>query len=360
LDWPGRTRKAQRQGGLRQVSAHYGESWIETRGDHDTGTFEVRLKPLDEFRSLVEERGRFLLIPGEEISDNDRDFRGPVHFNIFNLQETLPPTGLHVVRDAIEGNLRAADEQAQRTGRELLVQLNHPNFLWAIAAEDMAGVAALKFTEVYNGHPNVHNRGDEHRAGVEEIWDIANSLRISEFALPPIFATATDDSHHYHQLGDTRCRPGRGWVMVRSRHLTAESLLRAMHQGDFYASTGVTLSDLRFDADSKRLQLEIEPDEGATYTTRFIGTRRGYSTERQTRRDADGKPLATTGRYSDEIGATLATVEGLHPEYQLRGDELFIRAVVTSSLAAQRSAIRGEQQQAWTQPAGWPQPPKSR
>lgn len=353
--WIGQAELEKRSGkeGFAKYLARYGETWIETRGDRDAGTFEVRLKPLDEFRSLVEERGRFLLIPGEEISDNDKNFRGPVHVNIFNLQEALPPTGLHVVREAIEGNHRAADEQAQRTDRELLVQLNHPNFLWAIAAEDMAAVTALKFFEVYNGHPNVHNRGDKLRAGVEEIWDIANSLRISEFRLPPIFATATDDSHHYHNFGDTRCRPGRGWIMVRARHLTTESLLHAMQQGDYYASTGVALSEVQFDADSKRLRLEIERDENATYTTRFIGTRQGYSTERQPRLNADGKPINSTGRYSADIGVTLATVEGLHPEYQLQGDELFVRAVITSSLPAELSAIEGEQQQAWTQPVGW-------
>jgi hypothetical protein len=132
-----------------------------------------------------------------------------------------------------------------------------------------------------------------------------------------------------------------------------------MHRGDFYASTGVTIADVRFDPEVKKLKLEIEPDPNAKYTTRFIGTRRGFSTERQDRHDRQGKPLRTTGRYSAEIGETLATADGLHPEYQLHGDELFVRAVVTSSLPAERSAIPGEQQQAWTQPVGWQPQQKS-
>ena len=37
-------------------------------------------------------------------------------------------------------------------------------------------------------------------------------------------------------------RPGRGWIMVRSRYLTPEQLLRAIEQGQFYASSGVALA----------------------------------------------------------------------------------------------------------------------
>ena len=41
--------------------------------------------------------------------------------------------------------------------------------------------------------------------------------------------------------------PGRGWVWVRAPQLSAESIIAAMESGDFYASTGVKLDDLRFE-----------------------------------------------------------------------------------------------------------------
>lgn len=360
--WIGSAELEKRSGreALEKYLARFGDAWVEQRPGEATESYEVRLKPLDEFRSLVEERGRFLLIPGEEISDNLPRHRGAVHVNVINPCAALSPTGIHQVREAIEGNLRAAEEQATRAGREMLVQLNHPNFVWAVTAEDMAGVGPLRLFEVYNGHPNVHNGGDSHRAGTEEIWDIANTLRISDFGLPPLLATATDDSHHYHQFGDTRCRPGRGWIMVQARYLTAESLIRAIRQGSFYASTGVTLTEVNFDTKTQELQLEIDARPGIEYTTRFIGTLADYERGSQERFGSDGKLLKTTRRYSPDIGKVLATVTGSSPSYRLNGNELYVRAVVTSTAPASRSALAGELEQAWTQPVGWQQRLESR
>src|SRR5262245_59706642 len=42
----------------------FGDQWVEQRGNG--AALEIRLKPLDEFRALVEERGKFLMIPCEE------------------------------------------------------------------------------------------------------------------------------------------------------------------------------------------------------------------------------------------------------------------------------------------------------
>jgi len=40
----------------------FGPEWVETRGSEAEGTLTVRLKPFDEYRALVEERGRFLMV----------------------------------------------------------------------------------------------------------------------------------------------------------------------------------------------------------------------------------------------------------------------------------------------------------
>ena len=123
--------------------------------------------------------------------------------------------------------------------------------------------------------------------------------------------------------------------MVRTRHLTPESLLRAIDAGDFYASSGVTLKDLRFDPESRELHIEIQPDGDATYETRFIGT------------------LAAE---PENIGKVLATVPGNSATYKLTGSELYVRATITSSLDHVNPSYKGQKRQAWTQPVGWRKP----
>ena len=132
---------------------------------------------------------------------------------------------------------------------------------------------------------------------------------------------ATDDSHEYH--GQPGSRPGRGWVMVRSRYLTPEHLIRAMKKGDFYASSGVKLKDVQFNESKKILSLEIDADANATYKTEFIGTLEHPDEE-------------------SRVGKVLATSTDPNPSYQMKGNELYVRAVVTSSLDAVDPSFKGQ------------------
>jgi len=343
---------------LKKYRERFGSAWVETRGSENDGTLEVRLKPFEEFRALVEERGKFLLIPAEEISDKAEGV--PVHINASNLRDALQPVGGATVREAIENNLRAIDEQAEKAGREILAHLNHPNFGWAITAEDLAYVVTDRFFEVYNGHPGVNQQGDANRPSVDRMWDIANTIRLAKLDAPPLFGIATDDSHAYHGKPDG-ARPGRGWLMVRATHLTPETIIRAIKAGDCYASSGVTLSDVRYDPAKKTLELTIEPRADATYRTHFVGTLRGFDESSQPVLGDDGQPLKnksgqparTSRRYSEEVGQILATVDGLRPRYELTGQELFVRAVVVSSRPPADPSFEGQKAQAWTQPVGW-------
>jgi len=157
-------------------------------------------------------------------------------------------------------NLRAVHEQAERVGQEILVHLNHPNYHFAVTAEDLASVVLARHVEVYNGIPDSGHLGDDDHPGVERLWDIANTIRLVDLNAAPLFGIATDDSHNYH--GKPRgARPGRGWTMVRSTHLTPESIVRALKAGDCYASTGVTLADVHYDTETRRLELRAAPRE---------------------------------------------------------------------------------------------------
>ncbi len=331
---------------LDKYRARFGKHWVETRGAPDPDKFEVRLKPLEEFRGLVEERGRFIMIQGEEISDSAEG--KPVHMNATNVGELIRPAGGKTVREAMENNLRSVEEQAKRLNREILLHLNHPNFGLAVTAEDLAAVTRERFFEVYNGHPGVKHLGDAQHPGVERQWDIANTIRLAQLNAPIMFGVATDDGHYYH--GRPGSHPGRGWIMVRSRYLTPEHLIRAIKAGDYYCSSGVTLKQLEFNQETKTISLKINPEPGTTYSIQFVGTRIGFDQESKPRLGKDGKPIKATRIYSKDIGTVLASGDGTEVTYEMDGDELFVRAVITSSKAHPDPSFSDQKEQAWTQP----------
>ena len=311
----------------------------KVRGDRSAGTQEIRLTPFAEYRPLLERSGEFLLIQSEEISD--KFDKKPIHLNATNLAEVIKPQGGTSVSDVIVNNLRAVREQARRLNRPILPHLNHPNFGWGVTAEDIARATEDRFFEVYNGHPAINQTGDQDHPSVERIWDLANTQRMTAHGGAPLMGLGTDDSHHYHVGGITRSTSGRGWVCVRAKELTAEALIAAMEAGDFYASSGVVLADVKFDASTGTLRVDIEPQGDARFTTQFIGTRVPAG-------GAAGAELSPT-----DVGVVLAEVEGLAPSYRLTGNELYVRALVTSDQPPVNPSFEGQKAQAWTQPVGW-------
>jgi hypothetical protein len=183
---------------------------------------------------------------------------------------------------------------------------------------------------------------------MERMWDIVLAWRIGKLDLPPMYGLAVDDSHHYHSHGAGKSNNGRGWVMVRSERLDPASVIAAMESGDFYSSSGVSLR--RMERASKTLRIEVEAEPGVTYTIRFIGTRRGFDPTRSPVVSAKGEPIRATQNYSDQIGETLSVVAGPRAEYSLRGDELYVRAVVNSSKKIANPYRKGETASAWIQP----------
>jgi len=341
-----------RRGGKDVVAkyvAAFGKDWVTTRGDPGTADYAIRLKTLEEFRGKVESTDKFLMIQSEEISDRSQG--GPVHMNATNIQELIPPVGGATVREAMTNNLRAVAEQAKRTGKPIVLHLNHPNFGYAVTAEDIAAVVMERYVEIYNGHPGVNVGGDDQHASMEEIWDIANTIRLVQLGAAPLFGVGTDDSHHYHGRGSSR--PGRSWIMVRCDDLDADAVTVKIQEGDFYSSSGVTLRDVQYDAKKKTLAVTIKPQPGVTYKTQFIGTLKSVDLSAKPRLDKNGKPRRTTHIYSKDIGKVLGESEGLAATYQFTGDELYVRAVVTSSKAHSDPTLPNQTEQAWTQPVGW-------
>jgi hypothetical protein len=322
----------------------FGSNWVEQA--QYQGMAVVRLKTLAEFREHFEVPGRFLLMKAEEVTD--KFDKKPIHLIAANIREFIEPRGGTSVMQTLQNNIDALHEQRKRTGQPMLIHVAHPNFGWAITAEDMIQLRGDRFFEVYNGHPHVHNDGDAHHASTERIWDIVNTHRIAERRGQPTLGMAVDDSHHYHTFVPTNSNSGRGWVMVRATELTGASIIRALEAGDFYASSGVLLSDVMWK--ENKLTLRIQPEDGVTYTTQFIGTRQPVDWRSKPVIGTNGLAMATTRLYSSGIGAVLSEQRGTNVSYTCTGDELYVRAKITSSKVKHNSVVIGEREMAWTQP----------
>ena len=328
----------------------FGRAWVETRTPEDKSDLEVRLKPLDEFRGLVERGGKFLMIPAEEISDKAEG--KPVHMNATNLLELIKPLGGATVREAMSNNLRQVLEQEKKRGREILPHLNHPNFGYGVTAEDLAHVIAENFFEVHNGHPGVNQLGDATHPSIDRMWDIANTIRILNLNAAPLMGVATDDSHQYH--GKPGAHVGRGWVQVRSRYLTPEHLIRAMKAGEFYASSGVVIDDVQFDVAQGELSVSIQSEADETYVTEFIASLKPSKSSIAPPSDCDEQSAKLLD--PELIGVVAAKVQGRKARYKLTGRELYVRAIITSSAEPVDPSWNGQRKQAWTQPVGWLKP----
>lgn len=342
--WVPADANATRAAALKKYQARFGSRWVETR--EKDGKQLVRLKPLDEFRSLLEEPGKFLLVPAEEITHSFA--KRPIHMNGINLRDTVKPLDGKDAVETITVNLRQVADQRTKSGRVMIAFLNHPNFGWGVRAEEMLLVEELRYFEVFNGHPGVRNYGDATHASTERVWDIALALRLGKHGLPVIYGLATDDAHRYHEWGVDKVNPGRGWVMVKAPHLTAEAVVKGIEAGDFYASSGVVLNEIVRDGNQVRLSVRTEP--GVTYKTQFVATMKDVPLEGKPMLDKDGKPLPVTMQYSPEIGKVVGESSGPTASYSLTGKELYVRAKVTSTKPHPNPYAKGDVEVAWTQP----------
>jgi hypothetical protein len=240
---------------------------------------------------------RFLVIRGEEVTDRFGD--KPIHINGLDPSRLITPQGGSSVVDVVQRNIdaiRAADA---------VPHINHPNFGWAISADELKQVRNTKLFEIFNGHPQTNNTGGGGVPGLEEAWDAILSSGLLLYGL------AVDDAHHFKRPEDrTAARPGQGWVFVRADTLTPRAILQAMERGDFYSSTGVELSN--YAVDRAAMTLTIRTSTWSKYRVQFIG--RG-------------------GRVLSEVTSSPAT-------YRFRGDEGYVRARVLESNGLM----------AWTQP----------
>jgi len=298
----------------------YGADWVTSR--EDSAGLSVQLKTLVEYRGLFEAEEAFLILPSEEITAG---FGGkPVHLNVTNVQELIAPRGGNSLVEVMQHNIDAVLEQRAATGQPMFPHLNHPNFGWAITAEEMKQLRGERFFEVYNGHPAVHNYGDSVRMGTERIWDEVNR-HYAELGLPLLLGLATDDSHHYHAFGPDYSNTGRGWVMVAAEALSPEALIASLEAGEFYATTGVSLQ--RCGVARGQYRVDVAPEAGVAYEIQFIRWERG----------ADAPEVVQTSSGTSGV-------------YSLSENDWFVRAKIISDKVQKNPYQTGDTEVAWTQP----------
>jgi hypothetical protein len=259
------------------------------------------LTSVDGLNALHGADQKFLVVKGEEVTD--RFGEKPLHVNGLDVSRTVTPQGGQSVVDVLQRNVDAIRKE------EGIPHINHPNFRWAVTPDELRQVRNTMLFEIFNGHPQVNNLGGGGVPGLEAAWDaILSSGKV-------IYGIAVDDAHSFKQPGRADVAgPGRGWVMVRAPRLDARLLLQALERGEFYASTGVVLEDVRSDAHS--MTVTVRPDAWAKYRIEFVGN---------------------GGRILQEVAAPAAT-------YQIKGDEGYVRARV----------IESNGRMAWVQPVAVP------
>ncbi len=328
-----------------KLTAAFPADWVETREHNDRK--QVRLKEFDAVYNRMAKAQEFILIQGEEITDSYK--RRPIHMCVTNTSELLPPTGGDSVVDVIQRNMDAAISRRERSGEATLVHLNHPNFGYAVTAEQLMQVVGENYFEVYNGHPSVNNDGDLLHASTSRQWDIINTWRLAKLNLPVMFGLATDDTHDYFQTQPhTGSQPGRGWVMVLTDTLKPEALVKALEAGRFYSSSGVTLNEIQHTSAGLKVSVAAEPD--VSYRIDFIGTRTPFDDTNTPASDDPEQAEVLTRVYSSDVGKVLKSVEGTEGSYEFDGTELYVRALITSSRLHPNSPQIGGFEQAWIQP----------
>jgi hypothetical protein len=199
----------------------------------------------------------FVLIPGEELAVKNQGAK-PIHGNALNIPKTIPsPDGAKTQAET----LRNLVDYIRRAGG--IPMICHPNWEWAFTHRELLPVKGPYLLEIANMSSGCNNEGSFAVPSTEQMWDILLSNGRA------VYATATDDMHNINGKQSDADSPGRGWVVARVKSLDPKEILSALSSGQFYASTGVELTDLSFNG--REMKVQVAPKQGQTTLIRFTG-----------------------------------------------------------------------------------------
>ncbi len=131
---------------------------------------------------------------------------------------------------------------AKANEKGFLVTYNHP--VWSLQnGRDYLDLKGLWGVEVFN-------YGSYLSGYEEEMSQCYQELLVAGIPVCPV---AADDSHRYDDIGG-------GWIMVGAKKLEYGSVIEALENGDFYASTGPEIHSLTLDG----TMLTVNCSEAAT------------------------------------------------------------------------------------------------
>lgn len=333
-----------------KYNAAFGNSWTEII--ESPKSIKVRLKTYKEYSKLFNQKD-FLVFPALEISDKcftgNTRWYNHVHLNVLNIEKIIPTMGGIDVESTLRNNLDRFYKEQKDYINPIIIQINHPNLYYTIPLSDLLSVDNYSLFEIYNGHYQARNEGDEYYPSTDRMWDILLTKRIHE-GKNPLFGLAVDDAHHYHDFSIHHANPGRAWIVVKADKLDRNSIVKAIGEGRFYSSTGVVLSKLECNGSEINIALEYSKDED--FEIIFSGTEKDFDQTidfSESRNPYSGLNQVTP-IYSSDIGKVFQRNNSKSAVYKFNGDELYVRVKVISSKLKENPSFEGEKQICWTQP----------
>lgn len=178
------------------------------------------------------EQDGMLILSGCEYNSRGHDaVSGVMHIVGFGM-ETEPALDRDATRQQIVDAINGCGG---------IAVLAHP--AWSMnTVDDARELTGIAHTEVYNAVSESHQ---SMRAYSDNFVELCANAGIYYGLL------ATDDAHYYDGTDDAK-----GWVMVKAKGLTREEILKALRNGDFYASRGPQLQVTR---EGNRFTVECSP-----------------------------------------------------------------------------------------------------
>ena len=314
----------------------------------------VRMKTYKELKKEWEIPGKFLVVPGNEISipiqNYGKEERGYyLHYNLFNIAANVP-VPQHGSLEELTGEVIEIFNKHNNNNGSFLM-LNHPFWRsWDVDPFILINHAEIKLFEICNSGSSY----------VPENW-ICSPDKYYDFVLAHrltagnglVYVTATDDSHYFRpDQYNTILSPNKSWVVVNCRNeFTAENITKSMLEGDFYASCGVMLEDVSFE--NGTLNVKVEAEEGVNYRIDFISTKKDFdrSIEYKEYTLERSELNREFPLIREDIGIIVKSVSGTSASCKITDDDLYIRAVITANKKVRVSQnLYPTYQCAWTQP----------
>lgn len=319
----------------------------------------VHLKPFKQLKNEFEEAGRFLVIPGEEITIIAVNFGEEgksydLHLNIFNLEYefSVPREGSagKLIRHVLEQYAAAA---MGRPGKNSFLMLNHPFYrVWDVDPRLLIDFPEIRIFEICNCGSS--QMPEDWICDREKYWDFILAHRLKN-GKSILYGAASDDAHFYDsEKTAVPGTSGTGWIMVDCpKEFTPEAVSRSILRGDFYASCGVLLKNVAFDQAKGRLMIEVDPEPGIEYRIDFITTKNDFDSSIRLKEYPMNPEIYTRTRpvIPDDVGTVAKTVNGIKGTYTLKEDDLYVRALITSNKPGLiKNHFYPLFQSAWSQP----------